>query len=57
VRGSDDTSLVAAYVTMGLVLLVWAGLAKQRVNTFRENLTLYKLIQQLREDKDIAGRQ
>ena len=56
-RGFEDTGLIASCITVALILLVWAGLARQRVNTFRENLELYKMIQQLRKDKDVAGRQ
>jgi hypothetical protein len=39
------------FLVLGNIYLVWASLARQRLNTFRENLELSKLMQQLREDK------
>ena len=41
-------------LTFGLIFVLWAALSNQRLNTFRENLELYKMIQQPREDKDVA---
>jgi hypothetical protein len=38
-------------LTLGNTYLLWAALSKQRLSTFRENLELSKMIQQLREDK------
>ena len=35
-------------ITLGIILLLWAALSKTRLNTFRENLELSKMIQQLR---------
>jgi hypothetical protein len=44
-------------IPLGMIILLWSALAKQRLNTFRENLELSKMIQQLHEDKDVAERQ
>ena len=44
-------------VTLGMIILLWGAFSKQRLNTFRENLELSKMIQQLHQDKDVAGRQ
>lgn len=43
--------------TLGMIVLLWGAFSKQRLNTFRENLELSKMIQQLHKDKDVAGRQ
>ena len=40
-----------ASMPVALIFLLWAALAKTRLNTFHENLELSKMIQQLREDK------
>jgi Flp pilus assembly protein TadB len=50
-RSVDSLVLGIIFITLANIYLVWASLAKQRLNTFRENLELSKLIQQLREDK------
>ena len=49
----SDKALVQGllFLTLGNIYLVWAALSKQRLSTFRENLELSKMIQQLREDK------
>ena len=39
------------FLTLGAIYLMWAAFSKQRLNTFRENLELSRMIQQLREDK------
>ncbi len=39
------------YITLGMIYLVWGALSKQRLNTFRENLELSKMIQQLGDGK------
>ena len=44
-------------VTLGMIILLWGAFSKQRLNTFRENLELSKMIKQLHEDRDVAGRQ
>jgi hypothetical protein len=44
-------------LTFGMIFVLWAALSRQRLNTFRENLELYKMTQQLRGDKDVAERQ
>ena len=35
-------------ITMAMILAMWGAFSKQRLNTFRENLELSKMIQQLR---------
>ena len=39
------------FVNLSTIYVVWGSLAKLRMNTFRENLELSRMIQQLREDK------
>jgi hypothetical protein len=41
------------FVGMGLIFVMWGGVIRYRVHTFRENLELYKMIQQLPQDKDV----
>ena len=50
-RSDDSLVLGFIFLTLGNIFLVEAALSKQRLNTFRENLELSKMIQQLREDK------
>jgi hypothetical protein len=48
---------VQGLITLGMIILLWGAVSKQRLNTFRENLELSKMIQQLHKDKDVDGRQ
>ena len=43
--------------TLGMIVLLWGAFSKQRRNTFRENLELSKMVQQLHENKHVAERQ
>lgn len=37
-------------IPLAMIILLWGAVAKQRLNTFRENLELYKMIKQLHKE-------
>jgi hypothetical protein len=50
-RGPEQYIPGLIFFLVSNIFVVWGSLARQRMNTFQENLEIYRMIQQLREDK------
>ncbi len=53
ISSSSRAETIYFEIICGLILMAWASLTRQRLQTYLENLEIYKAIQESRETADV----